>query len=55
MKVTQASRDGGVDAIAFDSDPIYGPDVYEFTDGKPLTLINGGNLLSLKEVQSQSR
>jgi restriction system protein len=88
--VTQASRDGGVDAIAFDPDPIrggkiviqakrytntvgvsavrdlygtvmnegatkgilvstadYGPDVYEFAKGKPLTLLNGGNLLHL--------
>ncbi|MBR5113654.1 MAG: restriction endonuclease [Clostridia bacterium] len=24
MKITQASRDGGVDAVAFDSDPIRG-------------------------------
>jgi len=90
VKVTQASRDGGVDAIAFDPDPIrggkiviqakrytntvgvsavrdlygtvmnegatkgilvttsdYGPDAYEFTKNKPLTLINGGNLLFL--------
>lgn len=92
VKVTQASRDGGVDAIAFDSDPIrggkiviqakrytntvgvaavrdlygtvmnegankgilvttsdYGPDSYEFAKGKPLTLLNGGNLLHLLE------
>lgn len=92
VKVTQASRDGGVDAIAFDPDPIrggkiviqakrytntvsvsavrdlygavinegankgilvttsdYGPDAYEFTKGKPLTLLNGGNLLALLE------
>lgn len=90
VKVTQASRDGGVDAIAFDPDPIrggkiviqakrytntvgvsavrdlygtvvnegatkgilvstadYGPDAYEFAKGKPLTLLNGGNLLHL--------
>lgn len=90
MKVTQASSDGGVDAIAFDPDPIrggkiviqakrytnvvgvasvrdlygtvmnegatkgilvttshYGGDSYEFAKDKPLTLINGGNLLSL--------
>lgn len=90
VKVTQASRDGGVDAIAFDPDPIrggkiviqakrytntvgvsairdlygtvmnegatkgiivttsdYGPDAYEFARNKPLTLINGGNLLYL--------
>lgn len=89
-KVTRASRDGGVDAIAFDPDPIrggkiviqakrytntvgvsavrdlygtvvnegatkgilvttadYGPDAYEFAKGKPLTLLNGGNLLHL--------
>jgi len=92
VKVTQASRDGGVDAIAFDPDPIrggkiviqakrytnvvgvaavrdlygtvvnegatkgilvttadYGSDSYEFAKGKPLTLLNGGNLLHLLE------
>jgi len=92
VKVTQASRDGGVDAIAFDPDPIrggkiviqakrysntvgisavrdlygtvlnegatkgilvttadYGPDAYEFAKGKPITLLNGSNLLSLLE------
>lgn len=92
VKVTQASRDGGVDAIAFDPDPIrggkiviqakrytnvvgvsavrdlygtvmnegatrgilvttanFGPDAYEFAKGKPLTLLNGGNLLHLLE------
>jgi len=92
VRVTQASRDGGVDAIAFDPDPIrggkiviqakrysntvgvafvrdlfgtvmnegamkgilvttsdYGPDAYEFAKGKPLTLLNGGNLLHLLE------
>lgn len=92
VKVTQASRDGGVDAIAFDPDPIrggkiviqakrytrtvgvsavrdlygtvlnegatkgvlvttadYGPDAYEFSSGKPLTLLNGSNLLHLLE------
>jgi restriction system protein len=92
VKVTQASRDGGVDAVAFDPDPIrggkiviqakrytntvgvaavrdlygtvmnegatkgilvttsdYGPDAYEFAAGKPLTLLNGGNLLHLLE------
>lgn len=92
VKVTQASRDGGVDAIAFDPDPIrggkiviqakrytnvvgvatvrdlygtvinegatkgilittanYGPDAYEFAKGKPLTLLNGNNLLHLLE------
>jgi restriction system protein len=91
-KVTQASRDGGVDAVAFDPDPIrggkiviqakrytgvvgvsavrdlwgtishegamkgilvttseYGPDAYEFARGKPITLLNGGNLLHLLE------
>ena len=90
VKITRASRDGGVDAIAFDPDPIrggkiiiqakrytnavgvsavrdlygttvnegatkgilvttadYGPDAYEFARGKPLTLLNGGNLLHL--------
>lgn len=92
VKVTQASRDGGVDAIAFDPDPIrggkiviqakrytntvgvsavrdlfgtvmnegatkgilvttsdYGSDSYEFAKGKPLTLLNGANLLYLFE------
>ena len=92
VKVTQASRDGGVDAIAFDPDPIrggkiviqakrytntvgvsavrdlfgtvmnegatkgilvttsdYGSDSYEFAKGKPITLLNGANLLFLLE------
>ena len=90
VKITQASRDGGVDAVAFDPDPIrggkiviqakrytntvgvsavrdlygtlmnegatkgilvttsdYGPDAYEFAKDKPITLLNGGNLLHL--------
>jgi restriction system protein len=90
VKVTQASRDGGVDAVVFDPDPIrggkmviqakryantvgvsavrdlygtvmnegatkgilvttsdYGPDAYEFVKAKPLTLLNGANLLHL--------
>lgn len=90
VKITQASRDGGVDAIAFDPDPIrggkiviqakrytntvgvaavrdlygtvhnegatkgilvttsdYGPDAYEFANGKPLTLLTGSELLYL--------
>jgi len=90
VKITQASRDRGVDAIAFDPDPIrggkiviqakrytnivgvsavrdlygtvmnegatkgilvtttdYGPDAYHFAKGKPLTLLNGSNLLHL--------
>lgn len=90
VRVTQASRDGGVDAIAFDPDPIrggkiviqakrytnivgvsavrdlygtvmnegatkgilvttsdYGSDSYEFAKGKPLSLLNGSNLLHL--------
>lgn len=92
VKVTRASRDHGVDAVAFDPDPIrggkiviqakrytntvgvsavrdlygtvlnegatkgilvttadYGPDAYEFARGKPLTLLNGSNLLHLLE------
>lgn len=92
VKVTRASRDGGVDAVAFDPDPIrggkiviqakrytntvdvsavrdlfgsvmnegatkgilvttsdYGPDAYEFARGKPLTLLNGNNLLHILE------
>jgi len=90
VKVTRASRDGGIDAIAFDPDPLrggriaiqakrytnpvgvsavrdlygtvlhegatkgilvttseYGPDSYEFAKDKPLTLLNGSNLLYL--------
>lgn len=92
VKVTRASRDGGVDAVAFDPDPIrggkiviqakrytntvgvsavrdlygtllnegankgilvttsnYGSDSYEFAKDKPLTLIDGNNLLYLLE------
>lgn len=92
VKVTQSSRDGGVDAVAFDPDPIrggkiviqskrytnvvgvsairdlygtvlnegatkgiiittshYGNDAYEFAKGKPLTLLDGNNLLFLLE------
>jgi restriction system protein len=92
VKITQASKDGGVDAVAFDPDPIrggkiviqakrytnvvgvsairdlygtvvnegaikgilvttadYGPDSYEFAKDKPLTLLNGSNLLHLLE------
>lgn len=90
VKITRASRDFGVDAIAFNPDPIrggkiviqakrytnlvgvsavrdlygtvvnegatkgilvttsdYGPDAYDFGKGKPLTLLNGNNLLHL--------
>jgi len=96
VKVTRASRDGGVDAIAFDPDPIkggkiviqakrytnivsvsavrdlygtvlnegankgilvttsdYGADSLEFIKGKPLTLLNGNNLLYLMEKHGQ--
>lgn len=92
VKVTRASRDGGVDAIAFDPDPLrggkiviqakrytntvgvaavrdlygtllnegatkgilvttsdYGSDAYNFAKGKPITLLNGSNLLYLLE------
>lgn len=92
VKVTQASADGGVDAVAYDPDPIrggkiviqakrytnvvgvaavrdlygtvmnegatkgilvttsdYGKDSYEFAKDKPITLLNGSNLLSLLE------
>jgi len=88
VRVTRASRDGGVDAIAFDPDPIrggkyviqakryvgivpvaavrdlygtminegaargilvttsyYGPDSHEFATGKPITLIDGPQLV----------
>jgi len=90
VKITRASRDGGVDAVVFDPDPIrggkiviqakrytntvgvaavrdlygtvinegankgilvstadYGPEAYAFAKDKPLTLLNGGNLLHL--------
>lgn len=90
VKITRASSDGGVDAVAFDPDPIrggkiviqakrytntvgvaavrdlygttlnegatkgilvstanYGPDAISFAKDKPLTLLNGANLLSL--------
>lgn len=90
VKVTQASHDGGVDAIAFDDDPIrggkfviqakrynnvvpvsavrdlygtmihegatkgilvttssYGKEAYDFASDKPITLINGQELLGL--------
>jgi restriction system protein len=90
VKITRASKDGGVDAIAFDPDPLrggkviiqakrytnvvgvssvrdlygtilnegankgilvstadYGPDAYVFAKGKPITLLNGNNLLHL--------
>jgi restriction system protein len=90
VKVTQASRDGGVDAVVFDPDPIrggkiiiqakrytnvvgvaavrdlygtivnegankgilvttsqYGPDAYAFAKDKPITLLDGSNLLHL--------
>lgn len=92
VKVTQGSSDGGVDAIAFDPDPIrggkiviqakrytntvgisavrdlygtvmnegatkgvlvttssFGSDSYNFAKNKPLTLLDGGNLLALLE------
>lgn len=94
VKITQASRDGGVDAVVFDPDPIrggkiviqakrytntvsvsavrdlygtlmnegankgilvstadYGPDAYEFSKGKPITLLNGSELLYLLQKQ----
>lgn len=92
VRVTQASADGGVDAIAFDPDPLrggkiviqakrytnvvgvaavrdlygtvmnegatkgilvttsdYGSDSYDFAKDKPITLLNGSNLLHLLE------
>lgn len=94
VKITRASRDGGIDAIIFDPDPLlggkiavqakrytltvppsaardlygtvisegankgilistadFGPDSYAFTEGKPLTLVNGGQLLGLLKSQ----
>lgn len=90
IKTTRSSKDGGVDAVMFDSDPItggkfivqakrytnlvgvsavrdlygtimnegatkgilvttsdYGPDSYEFAKNKPISLLNGSNLLSM--------
>jgi restriction system protein len=92
VKVTQASKDGGVDAVMFNPDPLrggkiiiqakrytntvgvsavrdlygtvvnegatkgilvttadFGPDAYNFAKDKPITLINGSNLLYLLE------
>lgn len=92
VRVPRASRDGGVDAVVFDPDPLrggkivvqakrytntvgvsavrdlygtvmnegankgilvctsdYGPDAYAFAKGKPLVLLNGGELLHLLE------
>ncbi len=97
VKITQASRDGGVDAVAFDPDPIrggkiviqakrytnvvgvsavrdlygtilnegatkgilvttsnYGNDAYNFAKDKPITLLNGANLLYLLEKHGYS-
>ena len=96
VKVTQASRDEGVDAVVFDPDPIrggkiviqakrytntvgvaairdlygtvlnegankgilvttsnYGPDAYSFAKDKPISLMNGANLLHLLEKHGQ--
>lgn len=96
VKVTRASRDGGVDAVAFDPDPIrggkiviqakrytntvdvsavrdlygtvmnegatkgilvttssYGPDAYAFAKDKPITLLDGGNLIYLLQQHGQ--
>ena len=93
VRITQASRDGGVDAVAFDPDPIrggkiviqakrytnvvgvsavrdlygtvinegatkgilvttsnFGNDAYEFIKDKPLTLMNGAQLLGLLQT-----
>ncbi|MGV2495812.1 restriction endonuclease [Pelagerythrobacter aerophilus] len=95
VKVTQSSRDEGVDAIAFDPDPIsggkiviqakrytrtvgvaavrdlygtvmnegatkgilvttsdFGPDAHKFAASKPLSLLNGANLLHLLRKHS---
>ncbi len=92
VRITQASRDQGVDAVIFDPDPVrggkiviqakryagtvdvsavrdlwgttqhegamkgilvttsqYGADAYNFAKGKPITLLNGGELLHLLE------
>lgn len=95
VKVTQSSRDEGVDAIAFDPDPIsggkiviqakrytrtvgvaavrdlygtvmnegatkgilvttsdFGPEAHKFATAKPLSLLNGANLLHLLRKHS---
>jgi restriction system protein len=92
VRVTQASRDGGVDAVVFNPDPLhggkfvvqakryvravpvaavrelwgtmshehaskgilvttatFGPDAYEFAKDKPISLVDGSNLLFLLE------
>lgn len=97
VRVTQASRDGGVDAVIFDPDPIrggkiivqakrytnivdvssvrdlygtvqhegatkgilvttsqFGPDARKFAQDKPITLIDGGNLLFLLQKMGVS-
>lgn len=97
VRVTQASRDGGIDAIAFDSDPIrggkfviqakrfnnvvpvsavrdlygavinegavkgilvttsyYGSDSREFAKNKPITLIDGANLVHMLQEYGYS-
>ncbi len=97
VKVTQASRDGGVDAIAYDDDPIrggkfviqakrytntvdiaavrelyavvideganrgllvttssFGADSYDYVKNKPITLINGSELLGLLKGHGHS-
>lgn len=97
VRITQASRDGGVDAVIFDPDPIrggkiviqakrytnvvgvsavrdlygtvlnegamkgilvttanYGNDAYHFANGKPITLLNGANLLAMLEKHGHS-
>jgi restriction system protein len=48
-KQTQASRDGGVDCVAYDPRPIfgYGKSSFEFASNKPLELLSGTNLLYL--------
>lgn len=97
VKITRASRDHGVDGVAFDPDPIrggkiviqakrytnpvdvaavrdlygtvvnegamkgilvttsdYGPDAYNFAKDKPLTLLNGSNLLHMLQKYGYS-
>jgi restriction system protein len=92
VKITQSSRDGGIDAVAWDPDPIkggkfviqakrytnvvgvsavrdlygaimnegaekgilvttsnYGADSYKFAENKPISLLDGSNLLHLLE------
>ncbi len=47
MAVLMRSRSTQIQYEVTTSD--YGPDAYEFANGKPITLLNGANLLHLLE------